>query len=155
MKFIRPVVCAAISLMFAASAWAEDQVDHQTHHPESVSASAKNTSAIAKPVPVKESMKKMDEQMKMMRDMHEKMTNAKTPEERGALMADHMKAMQGGMAMMGNMNKMGADAKSKMKGEMSADMGMQQMMEKRMEMMEGMMQMMIDRMPPSSPASTK
>lgn len=153
MKFFRPVVCTAISLMFAAGAWAQDPVDHKAHHPESASATATSTSAVAKPVAATESIKKMDEQMKMMRDMHKKMMSAKTPEERSALMVDHMEAMQGGMAMMGKMNNMGAGTKSKMKADMSPEMDMHQMMEKRMEMMEGMMQMMMDRMP--SPAPTK
>ena len=42
--------------------------------------------------------------MKEMQEMHQKMANASTPAERQALMADHMKAMQGGMAMMKEMH---------------------------------------------------
>src|ERR1039458_8143554 len=38
--------------------------------------------------------------MQQMQAMHEKMMAAKTPAERQALMADHMKAMQQGMTMM-------------------------------------------------------
>ena len=53
-------------------------------------------------------MAAMDLQMKTMHEMHQKMTNAKTPEESQALMADHMKAMQGGMAMMKEMHGMHA-----------------------------------------------
>ncbi|OGA95512.1 MAG: hypothetical protein A3E79_10845 [Burkholderiales bacterium RIFCSPHIGHO2_12_FULL_61_11] len=90
-------------------------------------------------------MARMDAQMKTMQGMHEKMMNAKTPEERNKLMAEHMKAMQDGMAMMGGMGGMGG-----MKGMqgMTGDMGArQQMMEKRMEMMQSMMQMMMDRLP--------
>lgn len=56
--------------------------------------------------------------------MHEKMMAAKTPAERQALMADHMKMMQAGMSMMGQ----------------SKDI------EQRMDMMQSMMQMMMDRM---------
>ncbi|MBH2018787.1 MAG: hypothetical protein I8H91_04345, partial [Burkholderiales bacterium] len=48
-------------------------------------------------------MAKMDAQMKTMQAMHEKMMNAKTPEERSQLMAEHMKTMQDGMAMMDGM----------------------------------------------------
>ena len=40
---------------------------------------------------------KADQQMKTMQDMHHKMMAAKPPEDRQALMADHMKAMHGGM----------------------------------------------------------
>jgi hypothetical protein len=155
MKFLLLAVCSAMPLMFTASAISQDKVDHKAHHPESASAVTKSQSAITTPVTVKESIKQMDEQIKMMRDMHNKMANAKTSEERIALMANHMKAMQDGMAMMGNMNKTDADAKNKMKGEMPANMDMHQMMEKRMEMMENMMQMMMDRMPLPTPAVSK
>ena len=152
MKFIRPVLGVALSLMFGV-ALAAAQAD--PHHPESASASAKSVAAMPASAPAKDATKKMDDQMKMMHDMHEKLMNAKTPEERSALMADHMKMMQGGMAMMGNMKNIDADAKNKMKGKMPADMDKHQMMEKRMEMMESMMQMMMDRMPATSPAPAK
>ena len=39
-----------------------------------------------------------------MKDMQQKMMTAKTPAERQALMADHMKVMQDGMAMMKEMH---------------------------------------------------
>ena len=79
------------------------------------------------------------------RGMHEKMMAAKTPEERQALMTEHMKSMQGGMAMMGQMKAPDAKGGSK---SMSPEM-----MGKRMDMMEMMMQMMIDRevMQPPAP----
>lgn len=95
-------------------------------------------------------MGKMEAQMKTMQGMHEKMMNAKTPEERSKLMAEHMKAMQDGMAMMGGMSSAGMGDMKGMQGApgMSGDMGArQQMMEKRMEMMQTMMKMMMDRMP--------
>ena len=95
-------------------------------------------------------MAKMDAQMKTMQGMHEKMMNAKTPEERSKLMAEHMKAMQEGMAMMGGMSGAGMGDMKGMQGmpNMSGDIGArQQMMEKRMEMMQTMMKMMMDRMP--------
>ena len=98
-------------------------------------------------------MAAMDAQLKTMREMHEKMVNAKSPEERNALMAEHMKTMQGGMA---TMNMMGGAGMAGMGGMGSMQSGKpmagdvnqrQQMMEKRMEMMQSMMQMMMDRMP--------
>ena len=104
-------------------------------------------------------MGKMDAQMKKMRDMHEKMTAAKTPEERSKLMAEHMKTMQDGMQMMGSMSGMHGGATAGMPAapgaadtmpmpSMAGGMGAHhQMMEKRMAMMESMMQMMMDRMP--------
>ena len=97
--------------------------------------SAAATQRMATPDP----MGGMDAQMKTMRDMHEKMMAAKTPEERNAMMAGHMKSMKDGMAMMKGMPAMSG---------MSGDMGARyQMMEKRMEMMQSMMEMMMDRMP--------
>ena len=38
-------------------------------------------------------MARMDTQMKAMREMHDKMIAAKTPEERNALTAEHMQAV--------------------------------------------------------------
>jgi hypothetical protein len=106
-------------------------------------------------------MARMDAQMKSMQAMHEKMMNAKTAAERNALMAEHMKAMQGGMAMMEGMGDMSgmqgapsAPATPGMGGGMAGGMmgGMSaphQTMEKRMQMMQMMMKMMMDRMPPA------
>ena len=98
-------------------------------------------------------MAKMDAHMKTMQAMHEKMMNAKTPEERSQLMAEHMKTMQDGMAMMDSMPGAGMGSMKGM-GDMkgmhgtAGDMGARhQMMEKRMEMMQAMMKMMMDRMP--------
>jgi len=48
-------------------------------------------------------MAKMDEHMKAMQAMHERMVAAKTSEEWKALMDEHMKLMQDGMAMMQQM----------------------------------------------------
>ena len=129
MKFIRPLVFASALAFLGFSAWADE-----AHHPKAAASAAKARKAAPGNVAAKESMAKMDDKMKAMREMHEKMMNAKTPEERKGLMAEHMKSMQGGMSMMGGM---------------PSDMATHhQMMEKRMEMMEAMMQMMIDRLPP-------
>ena len=91
-------------------------------------------------------MARMDAQMNTMRDMHEKMMNAKTPEERSKLMAEHMKTMRAGMEMMGGMSSAGMGDMKGMQG-MTGDMGThQKMMEKRMDMMQSMMKMMMDQM---------
>ncbi|MBX9610996.1 MAG: hypothetical protein K2X51_05160 [Burkholderiales bacterium] len=82
----------------------------------------------------------MDAQMQTMREMHDKMLAAKTPEERNALMTEQMKIMQNSMGMMGGM---GPGAMKGKPGDMAARQGM---MEQRMEMMQSMMQMMMDRM---------
>jgi hypothetical protein len=80
------------------------------------------------------------DQMKAMRDMHDKVMAAKTPEERNALMTDQMKLMQNGMSMMGGM---GAGAMMGKPGHMATR---QVMMEQRLDMMQSMMQMTMDRM---------
>ena len=94
-----------------------------------------------------EHMAKMDAHMKTMQAMHEKMMNAKTPEERSQLMAEHMKTMQDGMAMMEGMPGAGMAGMQGMQGGMGGMGARHQMMEKRMEMMQAMMKMMMDRMP--------
>lgn len=102
-------------------------------------------------------MSSTEPRMKAMQDMHQKMTSAKTPSERQALMADHMKAMQGGMAMMKEMHggmRGGMPGMSGM-GEgkaMPGDMAKRhQMMTDHMASMQMMMDMMSDRMPPAIP----
>ena len=92
----------------------------------------------------------MEQQMKAMQVMHEKMAAAKSPEQRQALMVEHMKLMQDGMAMMGGASMGGM---GEMQGQKAKPMSMsdrQKMMEMRMEMMQSMMQMMMDRMPASA-----
>jgi hypothetical protein len=97
--------------------------------------------------------------MKTMQEMHQKMTDAKTPAERQTLMGDPMKAMQGGMAMMKDMHGpggMGAMGASPMAGmgdgkAMPAEMAKHhKMMADHMATMQMMMDMMGDRMPPAS-----
>ena len=92
-------------------------------------------------------MTSTEPRMKAMQDMHQQMMSAKTPSERPALMADHMKAMQGGMAMMKEMH--GGMGEGKV---MPADMAKRhQMMTDHMASMQMMMDMMSDRMPPATP----
>jgi len=105
-------------------------------------------------------MAAMEPRMKAMKDMHQKMMAAKTPAERQALMADHMKAMQDGMAMMKEMHggMQGMQGMSGMAGMdhskgMPAGMAQRhQMMTEHMAMMQMMMDMMTQRMP-ASPAT--
>ncbi|MFN9506907.1 MAG: hypothetical protein ACK57J_20500 [Rubrivivax sp.] len=115
------------------------------------------------------SMTTPDARRSAMHEMHQKMVNASTPAERQALMADHMKAMQGGMTMMKEMHAMhgaGGMGGMGMKGSsggaapmagmgdgkgMPTDMAKRhQMMADHMAMMQKMMDMMADRMPPAS-----
>ena len=119
----------AVSALVTLSAAAKDE--HQAHHPPGAASGAA-------PSQMPPSAAGMQGQMKQMRAMHEKMMAAKTPEERQALMADHMKTMKEGMAMMNGMKGGGMPANPAAR---------QRMMEMRMDMMESMMQMMMDRMP--------
>lgn len=105
---------------------AQSPIDHAAHQ---AGASAPGPGQ-AKPIA------HMDEHMKAMRAMHERMSRAKTAEERKALMAEHHKLMQESMAMMGNMQGHSGDPAAR-----------HQTMEKRMEIMQSMMQMMMDRLP--------
>ncbi|MEO8223370.1 MAG: hypothetical protein ABI661_01075 [Gammaproteobacteria bacterium] len=125
-------------------------------------AAAPNAAAGMSPSGSGMTMARMDEQMKTMRAMHDTMMRA-TPDERGALMAQHMKVMQESMAVMsgmgssamsgmagtGDKNEQAGMAGMSGKGDMAAHMGMHhRMMERRIEMMQSMMQMMMDRMSP-------
>jgi hypothetical protein len=133
----------AIALVFAVTGiqtFAATTAEHDAHH-------AVNTASapVAKSAPNKSklAMAGMDSQMRSMQEMHDKMAAAKTPEERNALMAEHMKTMQDGMTMMNGMSPNAMDG-------MPKDMATrQQMMEKHMEMMQATMQMMMDRLPPA------
>lgn len=141
MKAIRSLFLAIAVGAICAPALAGQASQHQGHHPsEPGSPAAKNIAPASTADRPSQDMPGMDAQMKAMREMHEKMMAAKTPEQRKAMMAEHMKVMQSSMKMMGEMSQSGANA-------MKCDMGEhQQQMEKRMEMMQSMMQMMMDRM---------
>ena len=122
-------LCAAVAL--AGCAALQSEPDHAAHHPSGASAPA------ATPA-------QMDTRIKSMQEMHEKMMAAKTVVERQALMADHMKSMQDGMAMMGPMKSSAGKGPGM---PMSPEM-----MGQRMDMMEVMMQMMMDREAVRAPA---
>ena len=136
----KTTLCIAIACI-SLGAYAQTAVEHSQHHPEAPAKTAPKTGTKADQMGM---VAGMDKQMGTMRDMHEKMLAAKTPEERNALMADHMKSMKDGMSMMGNMGMPGMDKNATMPKDMATR---QMMMEKRMEMMQGLMQMMMDRMP--------
>lgn len=140
-----PFSLAVAIAAIGGPSWAAQQDPHQGHHPATAKPAATTPAAratAATPMSGKTSanVARIDTQMKMMQEMHIKMMAAKTPEERNAMMGEHMKVMQDGMAMMKGMSGGGME----MKCDMAAN---HQMMEKRMEMMEAMMQMMMDRLP--------
>ena len=141
MKLASSLSIALAVAITGAPIWAATTAEHDAHHPAGAA-----SAPIAKSMPSKSklAMARMDSQMKSMHEMHNKMMAAKTPEERNALMAEHMKTMQDGMTMMNGMSSGGMSS-------MPKDMATRhQMMEKHMEMMHAMMQMMMDRLPPVS-----
>ena len=151
MSKVRNVLIGLCLAAASVGAMAQNTDEHSAHHP----ADAPGSATTEKMSPAQQmdqgQMAEMDQHMKAMQAMHEKMAAAKTPGERQALMAEHMTLMKDGMAMMksmgGGMSGMGGMQGGKgMDGDMAAR---QQMMEKRMDMMESMMQMMMDRMPPA------
>jgi len=111
MNFIQSLGSVALVLLAGCSALpsteGKQDKDHALHHPPTASAAMKS-----------------DRQMAQMREMHQKMMAAKTPQERQALMAEHMKAMQGGMSMM---CQMGAAAPAPSGNTMERCMAMKDM----------------------------
>jgi hypothetical protein len=135
------VFSAAMSIPLAGLAAAPDA--HDSVHPASADAFQ-----VAQAMPANPGMGMggtatlpgYTEQMQAMQQMHDKMLAAKTPDERNALMAEQMKLMHGGMAMMG---RMGSTTMHGGSGHMA---GADAMLEQRIDMMQSMMQMMMDRM---------
>jgi hypothetical protein len=142
-KILLGMCVAAASL--GAMAQAADE--HKDHHPAgSTPPTAAPNNVPAQPIGTEKmaGMTMMDEHMKVMQAMHEKMAAAKTPEERQALMAEHMKLMQDGMSMM---KQMGCGMQGM--GDMQGGKDMPPHMEDHQQMMEKCMEMM-DRMPPAT-----
>lgn len=154
MTTLRHTVFAIAIAAASFGTFAQTDAEHTQHHAPTPAKKAIKAPATKSPSVPNEAMVAMDGKIKAMREMHEKMTTAKTPDERKALMADHMKVMQDGMSMMEKMDSMGdmkgmasqgSDAK---KNGISMDMmEHHDAMQKRMEMMTTMMKMMMDRLP--------
>lgn len=152
MSHFRHTILTIALATAALTSWAQttpEQAQHQAHVLATEQATAP-TSDLATPGDAGK-MDAMDNKMNTMHEMHQKMMSAKTPEEKKALMAQHLRTMHDGRAMMGMMTDSG---KNRMNGKkpMSGNLNQrQQMLERRMEMMETMMQMMMDSMPTSAP----
>jgi len=110
-----------------------DAANHKAHHPTAASAPPAKSKKLAS----------VDQQMKQMQAMHEKMMAATTPEERAALMDEQMKSMQNGMHMM--------DLMKRDSSGMPMSVQTHEMMEKRLDMM----QMMMDRQSAQNPPPSK
>ena len=158
----RTLAITAVAATFGLVGCAQTPVDRDAHHPDAAPAAGMALPMGGSGGP----MARMDQQMTAMRSMHDQLANAKTPEERAALMEANRGLMQNGMQMMDGMGTgMGAHGMAGMgagmgsSGAGSAAMHgnagppadwatRQQWMEKRMEMMQSMMQLMVDRLPP-------
>ncbi|WP_428424640.1 hypothetical protein [Methylibium sp.] len=146
MKFVAGSSALAVALLVGCSSLpggaSKETDEHAAHHPPGA--------AVGTPAPAQ-----YDQQMKMMQEMHQKMAAAKTPEERAALMKDHMKTMQDGMGMMGQMRggTMGGGMGAGGAKGPAGDAMDPETMKRRMDMMEMMMQMMMDREGMQPPAS--
>ena len=143
-------LAVALAVASTSSLATNHEPDHSAHHPQAPAAVAPAPDMDAKVQP-----QAMQKQMQAMKAMHEKMMNAKTPEERSALMAEHMQTMRDGMGMMQKMGQssgMGGMGAPKGGKAMACDIHeSHRMMGMRMEMMESMMQMMMDRMQSHAP----
>lgn len=94
-------------------------------------------------------MGQMDEHMKKMQALHDRMMSATTPEEHQKVMDEQRKEMQSGMGMMNQVQgagMMGGTGGRMMgqKGKPADTTAQMQMMQKRMDMMQMMMQTMMD-----------
>lgn len=168
MKAVRSLITVSLMACLATLSLAAqpDSQDHEAHHPADAASAPKKSKAPAAKPPVtkpsaskpsagtKQKVDQMDKQMTVMSEMHQKMMGAKTPEERSALMGEHMKVMQDGMSMMNMMKGSGMAGAGMGGGGMGGSQDnksmpgnmedRQQMTEKRMDMMQMMMQMMMD-----------
>ncbi|QHE86128.1 hypothetical protein [Hydrogenophaga sp. BPS33] len=92
--------------------------------------------------PAADSAPVMQEHLEHMQTMRDKMSRAQSPQERQALMEEHMKAMRNGMDSLKRME--GLHGKPGPAMDFSQR---QQRMEAQMDMMQTMMDMMLQRMP--------
>ena len=151
-------LAVALSIGLASfAATSQTTTDHSQHTAGAAAPAAQTPAAAA----TDQQVSAMDKHMRHMRAMSSKMAEAKTPQERQALMAEHKKAMHDGMAMMAGSGTSGgtsapptehAGGHSTQPGGMGAAMMHKHaMMEKRMEMMQATMQLMMDHMHTPAP----
>lgn len=143
MKRSFAVAVGAVALLAAGTPLAQD-----TKPPTSQPGAATTQSGLS--MSMGSQMGQMDEHMRKMRALHDKLMGATTPEERQEAMEEQRREMQSGMAMMNQMMPGGAMTGDMGRGMMGpqgepADANAKmQMMQKRMDMMQMMMQTMLD-----------
>ena len=147
-------VLAVLGVFAATPLAAQTDTDHAAHHPDQKATAAGQDAkapaaggkaATTQSMPM---MAQMDEHMKKMQALHDKMMGAPTPEDRQKAADEARKEMQEGMAMMQPMMQgggmMGDGGMMAQKGKPADTNAQMQMMGKRMDMMQMMMQMMMD-----------
>ena len=143
---------AASLLLSGNSSIAADE-----HHPpvsEGKAATAPLTRSPAPSAQPSASMMQMDEHMQRMQNLHDRMVNAASPEERQNAMQEARKEVQDSMAMMKPMMQGGAmmgDGMMAQKRKPAPGNAQTQMLEKRVDMMQMMMQMMMDQQAMTAP----
>ena len=132
-----PLFTLAVALV-ATSAWAATDDQHAAHH---AAGGASAPTAEIMPAKAYPSKARTDAQLAAMRALHDKMVAALTPGDRTALMTEHTKTMQDGMAMMKEMEA------PRVAGKRGGMPEQHRTMEMRREMMQTMMELMMDRLP--------
>jgi hypothetical protein len=165
MSRLQAVVCAAAFALTVPGVSAQTKDEHQAHHPDANVTTAPETDT--KGEGEMGMMKSMQDGMKKMKELMEKLQATTDPEEKAKLLKQHMQAMReqmekmrgmGGGMRMGMMDggmgqgskKAGGGMGMKMcggkKGMKSGDMMMKchRMMQARMDMMQEMMGQMLE-----------
>lgn len=156
---LAPIVIALSALAWTPLAFSagpqQGGPEHDHTHGQAAAASPQKPQNLQNPQKTQRDAA-VDAQIAHLRALHERLSRAKTPEERQALMTEQAKVMQESMAMMRTMHA--AQAPGGMKGGMQGGMGMGQrdmsdhmdmhhdMMVQHMELMQEMMQTMVDHM---------
>ncbi len=113
MNASKPLALAMLIGITAFSASAQTPAEHAQHHPDGAAVPVQ-----AAPATPEQQMSAMDKQLQLMRDMSRKLADAKTPQERQAVMAEHQKTMQDSMKMMGQMQGIPMGGMGMMSGQM-------------------------------------
>lgn len=128
MKLIASLTMAFLCCGVALPACAQQPQQLQTPRPA--------TPFSSKPPP-SEQYADAERQLRAMQDIHQRMMNARTPQERRALMDEHRRAMRSGMAAMQGMHPDGMG---------HGGHGAGHHVQRQLAMMQMMMQMMMERM---------
>lgn len=143
------VMTVCTTVLLAAYVGTPLAQDAKTADPKPAATTAPSES----PIDMSKQMGPIDEHMRKMQALHDRMSRATTPEARQEIMEEQRKEMQQGMMLMkpmmqggagmGGMGGMGRGMMAQ-KGEPGEANMQMQIMQKRMDMMQMMMQTMMD-----------